>query len=77
VSSKLQTVRKDAGFDVTDRITVTCQGDDEVVAAVKAFQGMIENGVLATAIGYDAAPEGAVSQEWDINGKKATLSVKR
>ncbi|MBE5783048.1 MAG: isoleucine--tRNA ligase [Clostridiales bacterium] len=77
VISKLQTMRKDAGFDVTDRITVTCQGDDEVVAAVKAFQGMIENGVLATAIGYDAAPEGAVSQEWDINGKKATLSVKR
>jgi len=77
VISKLQTMRKDAGFDVTDRITVTCQGDEEVVQAVKAFQAMIENGVLATAITFESAPEGAVAQEWDINGKKATLSVKR
>ena len=70
-------MRKDAGFEVTDRIHVTCQGDADVVDAVKAHQAMIENGVLATAIAYEAAGEGAASQEWDINGKKATLSVKK
>lgn len=77
VISKLQTMRKDAGFDVTDRITVTCQGDEELLAALKANQAMIEKGVLATAVSYEAAPEGAYAQEWDINGKKATLSVQR
>ncbi len=77
VISKLQTMRKDAGFDVTDRIHVTCQGDEDVVGAVKAYQAMIENGVLAVSVSYDAAAEDAVSQEWDINGKKATLSVKK
>ena len=77
VISKLQTMRKDAGFDVTDRIYVTCQGDEDVVGAVKAYQAMIENGVLAVSVSYDAAAEDAVSQEWDINGKKATLSVKK
>ena len=77
VISKLQTMRKDAGFDVTDRILVTCQGDQDVVEAVQAFQAMIENGVLALNVSYEAAPEAAAAQEWDINGKKATLSVQK
>ena len=70
-------MRKDAGFDVTYRIMVTCQGDQDVVEAVQAFQAMIENGVLALSVAYEPAPEAAVAQEWDINGKKATLSVQK
>lgn len=33
--------------------------------------------VLATTFARGAAPEGAVSQEWDLNGKKAVLSVRK
>ncbi|MBR1584654.1 MAG: isoleucine--tRNA ligase [Clostridia bacterium] len=76
VISKLQSMRKDAGFDVTDRISVTCQGDEAVVAAVQAYQAMISQGVLAKEIACAAAPEGAFTQDWDINGKQAQLSVK-
>ena len=74
VISKLQTMRKDAGFDVTDRIFVTCQGDEAVVEAVKEHQAMIEKGVLALNVSYEADE---AAQEWDINGKKAALSVKK
>ena len=77
VISKLQSMRKDAGFDVTDRIAVTCQGDDELTAALQTYQPMIEKGVLADAVVFGPAPDGAVSQTWDINGKEAVLSVKR
>ena len=77
VISKLQNMRKDAGFDVTDRITVTAQGDEEALNAVKAYQDMIEKGVLAVAVSYEAASEGAFAQECDINGKPMTLSVKK
>ena len=77
VISKLQTMRKDAGFDVTDRICISCEGEDEVVAAVKAYRAMIENGVLAVDTLFAPAPDGAYAQEWDINGKKAVLSVRR
>ena len=73
----VQNLRKDAGFDVTDRILVTAQGDDQVVAAMQAYQPMIEKGVLAVAVSYEAAPEGAFIQECDINGKPMTLSVKK
>ena len=77
VISKVQTMRKDAGFDVTDRIFVTCQGDADVENAVRQYQDMIVSGVLALDVAMAPAPEGAYAQEWDINGKKAVLSVKK
>ena len=77
VVSKLQSMRKDAGFDVTDRIAVTCQGDAELESALKEYQAMIEKGVLAESVAFGPAPADAFAQEWDINGKAAKLSVKR
>ena len=77
VVSKLQNMRKDAGFDVTDRIAVTAQGDQEVIDAMRAFQDMIEKGVLAVSVSYESASEGAFAQDCDINGKQAALSVKK
>ena len=67
----------DAGFDVTDRISVTVQGDQEVTEAVKAYQDMIQKGVLAVEIVFGGAPEGAYAQDADVNGKAARLSVRR
>ncbi len=77
VVSKLQAMRKDAGFDVTDRIAVTIQGDEAVLDAVRAYRDMIQSGVLAVALTFDTAPADAFAGEKDINGKKATISVKK
>ena len=77
VISKLQNMRKDAGFEVTDRIKVTGQGDESVESAMRAYQDMIEKGVLAVAVEYGPAPDGAFSQDCDINGKKMALSVRK
>ena len=41
------------------------------------MKDMIEKGVLAVSVSYEAAPEGAFAQDCDINGKQAALSVKR
>ncbi len=68
-------MRKDAGFDVVDRIRVTCKADDELTAAIAAHQDMINSVVLAETFAFGDAPEGAYAQTWDINGKEATLSV--
>ena len=75
--SKLQTMRKDAGFEVSDRIEVTYEAGDELAAAIEAGRDFIMQSVLATTFARGAAPEGAVSQEWDLNGKKAVLSVRK
>ena len=69
--SKLQNMRKDAGFEVSDRIAVTYEADDELVAAIEAGRDFIMTSVLATSL-TRAASEG---KEWDINGKKAVLSI--
>ena len=75
--SKLQNMRKDAGFEVSDRIEVTYEAGDELACAIEAGRDFIMQSVLATSFARGAAPEGAVSQEWDLNGKKAVLSVRR
>ena len=77
VISKLQTMRKDAGFEVTDRILVTYQADPEVEAALDAWADMVCSVVLAARLEKAPAPAGAFAQEWDINGKKAALSVRK
>ena len=43
----------------------------------KHKSGMSSFQALATAIAAENAPEGAYAKEWNINGEKATLSVKR
>ena len=75
--SKLQNMRKDAGFEVSDRIEVTYEAGDELAAAIEAGRDFIMQSVLATTFARGAAPEGAVSQDWDLNGKKAVLSVRK
>jgi isoleucyl-tRNA synthetase len=77
VISKLQTMRKEAGFEVTDRINVTYTCDDDLAAAVEAFREMITRTTLALSLERGDAPEGAVSREWDINGRKAVLGVQK
>ena len=76
VISKLQTMRKEAGFEVTDRIHVAYEGDDELAAALESFRDMICRTTLALSLERGAA-DGFITREWDINGKKATLGVKK
>ncbi|MBR5560106.1 MAG: isoleucine--tRNA ligase, partial [Clostridia bacterium] len=78
VVSKLQTMRKEAGFEVTDRILVTAKTDDEKLAAiVEANVEAIKNGVLALEVVLGDAAEGAYVKEWSINGVDAVLSVRK
>ena len=76
VVSKLQTMRKDAGLEVTDHILVSFSADDALKAALNKYSDMISQSVLADSFTCDTAIPDAVSQEWDINDKAATLSIK-
>ncbi len=77
VVSKLQTMRKDAGLDVMDRIHVWYEGDASVCAAVAAYEHSITGDVLALALYNTPAPEGAYAQSWDINAKPMSLSLRK
>ena len=75
IVSKVQTMRKEAGLDVVDRIQLYVEAGAELSQAVLKGEAMIRDFVLATELHMGKAPEGAYSQEWDINGQPATLHI--
>ena len=77
VISKLQTMRKEAGFDVTDRIRVTYDAADKLAGIIEFSRETIASGVLALSIERAAAPADAYQKEWNINGESAVLSVRK
>ncbi len=76
VISKLQNMRKDAGFEVTDRIDVRCTCGDKLAAAIEAGRDMIMRGTLALTLTREPADDSFVSADWNINGEAATLAVR-
>ena len=75
IISKLQTMRKDSGFDVTDHIAVYIDGNEKVANYVKKNEKEIAKVVLGDKFEYKKSSANA--KEWDINGEKVTLSVEK
>ena len=75
VISKVQTMRKDAGFEVMDKINLYVSGNDKIADIVNKNAAQVKTVVLAQDIitGKTAGFE----KEWDINGEKVTLAVEK
>ncbi|MCR5743705.1 MAG: isoleucine--tRNA ligase [Lachnospiraceae bacterium] len=75
VISKIQTMRKDADFEVTDHIAVVYSGNDKLAEIIGRNTSVIGGTTLADSIteGTDAS----VSKEWNINGETVTLGITR
>ena len=72
--SKLQTMRKEAGFEVLDRINVYYEGNDKIAEIFAKNGESIGKDVLAESV---QAGKAGYSKEWNINGEKVTLSVEK
>ena len=73
--SKIQTMRKEAGFNVTDHISVTISGSDKVAEIALNKKDDIAGDTLTDSL-TAAEPDGYV-KEWDINGEKVSIGVKK
>ncbi|MCR5144690.1 MAG: isoleucine--tRNA ligase [Lachnospiraceae bacterium] len=73
IISKVQTMRKDAGFEVMDHIAVSYDADDEVAGIFTRNDKTISQEVLAETV--EAGAKGDLVKEWNINGKNVTLGV--
>ncbi|MBO4952770.1 MAG: isoleucine--tRNA ligase [Lachnospiraceae bacterium] len=73
VISKIQTMRKDSDFQVTDRIKVYVTGNAKIADVMEKNADEIKRVVLADAFVMDAACDN--SKEWNINGEKVTIGV--
>jgi len=77
VISKLQTMRREAGLEVTDRINVYYTAQDALNQALEKHHELICSVVLAHSFSPGQGPEDAYTQSWDINGLPATLSLRK
>ena len=75
VISKIQTMRKDADFEVMDHIEVSVAGNDHIQSVMEKNKDSIMSKVLCDNLVYGAT-DGFV-KEWNINGENVTLGVKK
>ena len=75
VISKVQTMRKDCDFEVTDHIKVYVDGNEKVADIIKANAAAISEKVLADEICYGETCE--TSKNWGVNGEDVTIGVCR
>ena len=74
IISKVQTMRKECGLEVTDHIALDLSGNLRLVEIARRNEAFIREITLADSLSCDA-PMGT-SKEWNINGEKLTLSIK-
>ncbi len=76
VISKVQTMRKDADFEVTDRIALSYQTSERLSAVIEKGKEDLMRAVLALSVENRPAADGEIVREQNINGEKATLGIK-
>ena len=75
IISKVQTMRKEADFQVTDKIVISCKGNEKIEELIRANADQIKSEVLAVDVKFDEA-NGYV-KDWSINGENVTMGVER
>ena len=73
--SKIQTMRKEAGFNVTDHIAVKLAGEEKILDIAQKMCDDIIKDTLADSLTL-GEPEG-FTKDWDINGEKLTIGIKK
>jgi isoleucyl-tRNA synthetase len=74
---RIQEMRKDAGFDISDRIRLTYDGDADLARVLVSWRDYVSQETLAETVEASAPPAGAHSESHDVDGRKVTLAVLR
>ena len=75
IISKIQTMRKEAGFEVMDHIAVTFEADEKVASIFAKYSESIKSEVMADSIA--AGPLAGYEKDWNINGEEVKLAVEK
>ena len=73
--SKVQTMRKEAGFEVVDHIVLSQTGNERIAEIIKKNEAAIKNDTLADEIVYNNV-EG-YTKDWNLNGENTSLGVSK
>ena len=75
IISKVQTMRKEAGFEVMDRIRVYEDGSKKITEIFEKYEEIIKNEVMAGTL--LPGQQGGYQKEWNINGEMVMLGVEK
>lgn len=75
IISKVQTMRKEAGFEVMDKISIAVANNDKVSDIMKRNEEAICGDVLATEVCYGELK--GYTKNWNINGEKVDFGVEK
>ena len=75
IISKVQTMRKEAGFEVTDTIRVYVSGNDRIQTILEQNRDSILHDVMGVAL--TVGQSGGYAKEWELNGETVTLGVEK
>ena len=76
LTSKVQTMRKEADFVVTDHIKVYVSGSEKLESILASDSTEFMSSVLCDELNFGTSDDG-YTKEWDINGENATITVRR
>jgi isoleucyl-tRNA synthetase len=74
--NKIQATRKEAGFEISDRIHTVCAGGPESMRALREHREYLMGETLSLSLAQ-GEPDGEYIKEWDVNGEKVTVGVRR
>ncbi len=74
IISKIQTMRKDSGFEVTDRISVVFDGSEKIAKIFAANDAEIKSQTLADSIDAGDVKDG---KNWNVNGEKVDIAIQK
>ena len=74
IISKIQTMRKDSGFDVTDKISVSFNGSEKIASVFAANADEIKSQTLAENLTAATATD---AKEWNINGETVAIAIEK
>ena len=75
IISKVQTMRKEAGFEVTDRIRLFAKGNEKLIPLMRKSEKELSTAVLAETLVFGECK--GYEKDWDINGENICLSVEK
>jgi isoleucyl-tRNA synthetase len=75
--NRIQNMRKDAGFEVTDKINVLFSGNNKLADAIKVFSNYISTETLAEKLEYSDRLNGGYVQDWKIGAHNCKIQIEK
>ncbi|MEP0861924.1 MAG: isoleucine--tRNA ligase [Ignavibacterium sp.] len=75
--NRVQNMRKEAGFDVTDKINISFTGNSELVKAINNFSDYISNETLAEKLISEQISDGGFRQDWKIGDYECSIRIEK